>query len=130
MEQKLGAERETVLRDFWRRMPKAADMPPEWEENWIAGTRRYTDTEILHALQYLRLETVDMGALQALPAAALPSRWELILGARDRLAPAGEWRESLPAVACLHVYDGGHIPFWECPELIQQSLNRLSHDDQ
>lgn len=121
MEQKLGAEREAVLRDFWRRMPKAADMPPAWEENWIAGTRRYGDAEILRALRYLRLETVDAGALRSLPAA-----WELIAGARDRLAPAGEWKDALPSVAHLHVYDGGHIPFWECPDLMEESLRNLS----
>jgi pimeloyl-ACP methyl ester carboxylesterase len=126
MEQKLGAEREAVLRDFWRRMPKAADMPPEWEENWIAGTRRYDDAEILRALQYLRLETVDAGALRALPSASLPVGWDLIAGARDRLAPAGEWKDALPAAARLHVYDGGHIPFWECPEQVRDSLHTLS----
>jgi pimeloyl-ACP methyl ester carboxylesterase len=129
MEQKLGAEREVVLRDFWRRMPKAADMPPEWEENWIAGTRRYGDAEILQALQYLRLETVDVGALRVLPAASLPSGWDLIAGARDRLAPVGEWRDALPEGAHLHVYDGGHIPFWECPELVEKSLYSLSQNN-
>src|SRR5690606_21959463 len=49
MEQKLGAERETVLRDFWRRMPGAASMPPEWEASWIEGTRRYDDASVLRA---------------------------------------------------------------------------------
>ena len=132
MEQKLGAEREAVLRDFWRRMPKAADMPPEWEENWIAGTRRYNDAQILHALQYLRLETVEVSTLSVLPATSLPSRWELIVGARDRLARVGEWKDTLPQmlpeVVQVHVYDGGHIPFWECPELMEKSLNTLSQN--
>jgi pimeloyl-ACP methyl ester carboxylesterase len=130
MEQKLGVEREAVLRDFWKRMPKAAAMPPEWEENWIAGTRRYGDAEILQALQYLRLEVVDMegGALRGSSGIVLPRAWELIAGARDRLAPVGEWKNALPEGARLHVYDGGHIPFWECPDLMEKSLYRLSHD--
>ena len=133
MEQKRGAEREAVLRDFWRRMPKAAHMPPEWEENWIAGTRRYGDAEILHALRYLRLETVDAAALRTLPPSSLPAGWELIAGARDRLAPVGEWKDSLPLGAPrpsvhLHVYDGGHIPFWECPELMEKALYNLSRN--
>ena len=132
MEQKLGAEREAVLRDFWRRMPKATDMPPAWEENWIAGTRRYGDADILQALQYLRLETVDLetvkgGALgDASRSAALPVKWELIAGLRDRLAPVGDWKDALPEGAHLRVYDGGHIPFWEAPELVKNSLSTLS----
>jgi pimeloyl-ACP methyl ester carboxylesterase len=126
MEQKLGAEREAVLRDFWRRMPKAADMPPEWEENWIAGTRRYGDAEILKALQYLRLEVADAAALASLPQASLPIAWDLLAGSADRLAPPGAWREELPPVARLQVYAGGHIPFWECPDLVGESLRNLS----
>lgn len=121
MERKLGAERETVLRDFWRRMPKAADMPPEWEEGWIAGSRRYDDASVLKALQYLRLETADPATLRSVPA-----RWELIVGRRDRLAPVGVWKDALPAHARLHVHDGGHIPFWECPDLVGEALRRLA----
>jgi hypothetical protein len=125
MEQKLGAEREAVLRDFWRRMPKAADMPPEWEENWIAGTRRYDDASVLRALQYLRTVVVDPRALSESPL-PLPAGWELLAGARDRLAPVGDWKEALPASANMRAYDGGHIPFWECPALLGESLRDLS----
>jgi pimeloyl-ACP methyl ester carboxylesterase len=123
MEQKLGEAREAVLLDFWRRMPKAAGMTPDWEANWIAGTRRYSDGEVLRALRYLRLEVVDPAAL---PEASLPARWELIAGEQDRLAPAGAWREALPARARLHVFAGGHIPFQECPGLIETCLFNLS----
>jgi hypothetical protein len=121
MEQKLGAERETVLRDFWRRMPKAADMPPAWEEAWIAGTRRYDDAGVLRALQYLRLEAADPATLKT-----VPERWELIAGERDRLAPVGAWKDELPPHARAHVHPGGHIPFWECADLVGESLRSLA----
>lgn len=121
MEQKLGVEREAVLRDFWRRMPKAADMPPEWEEGWITGTRRYDDASVLRALQYLRLATADPASLRSVPA-----RWDLIAGASDRLAPVTAWKDELPPQARLHMHPGGHIPFWECPDLVRDSLRRLA----
>jgi pimeloyl-ACP methyl ester carboxylesterase len=124
MEQKLGAEREAVLRDFWRRMPKTADMPPEWEAAWIAGTRRYDDASVLHALQYLRREAADPASLKS-----VPDRWELIAGEKDRLAPAGSleaMRNNLPAHARLNIHPGGHIPFRECPGLVGESLRRLA----
>jgi hypothetical protein len=121
MEQKLGAERETVLRDFWRRMPKAADIPPAWEDAWIAGTRRYDDASVLKALQYLRTESADPEFLRV-----TPRRWELIAGAQDRLASVGDWKDDLPAQARLTVHPGGHIPFWECPELVVDALRRLA----
>jgi hypothetical protein len=120
MEEKLGAERETVLRDFWRRMPGAASMPPDWERSWIEGTRRYDDASVLRALQYLRVQTADPQAL-----AATPTRWELLAGARDRLAAVGPWQGELPPHARLTVHPGGHIPFWECPALIGDALRRL-----
>jgi pimeloyl-ACP methyl ester carboxylesterase len=121
MEQKLGAERETVLRDFWRRMPKAADMPPEWEAAWLTGTRRYDDESVLRALRYLRVESADPATL-----ASVPARWELIAGAQDRLVALGAWKDELPAQAKLTVHPGGHIPFWECPDLVGGALRRLS----
>ncbi len=121
MEQKLGAERETVLRDFWRRMPKASAMPPEWETAWLAGTRRYDDASVLAALRYLRLQTAEPRTLTSVPA-----RWELLAGSQDRLAPAGAWRDELPDTARLTLYEGGHIPFWECPDLVGASLQRLA----
>jgi len=124
MEQKLGAERETVLRDFWRRMPGAAAMPPEWEAAWLAGTRRYDDASVLSALQYLRLETAEVENLVSVPA-----RWELIAGRQDRLAPTAGWIDALPAHAPharAVMHPGGHIPFWECPELIAEALRRLA----
>lgn len=124
MEQKLGAERETVLRDFWRRMPGAAAMPPEWEEAWLTGTRRYNDASVLRALQYLRLESADVESL-----VSVPTRWELIAGTQDRLAPTAGWVDALPARAPharAVVYPGGHIPFWECPNLIADALHRLA----
>lgn len=124
MEQKLGAERETVLRDFWRRMPKAADMPPEWEAAWLAGTRRYDDASVLRALRYLRVESADPTTL-----ASVPTRWELIAGQQDRLAPLGTWKDELPRSvpnARLTIHPGGHIPFWECPDLVGDALRRLS----
>jgi pimeloyl-ACP methyl ester carboxylesterase len=122
MEQKLGADREAVLRDFWRRMPKADAMPPPWEAAWLEGTRRYDDESVLNALQYLRLEAADPATL-----ATVPTRWELIAGAQDRLAMVGDWRTDLPAHARLSIHPGGHIPFWECPELIAASLKRLAN---
>lgn len=121
MEQKLGAERETVLRDFWRRMPKAAAMPPEWEAAWLEGTRRYSDASVLRALQYLRLEAANAANL-----ATVPVRWELLAGLQDRLAAVGEWKNDLPAHARLIEHPGGHLPFWECPGLIAESLRRLA----
>jgi len=121
MEQKLGLERETVLKDFWRRMPKAAAMPSDWEAAWLTGTRQYDDASVLHALQYLRTESADPETL-----ASVPQRWELIAGAQDRLAPVGEWKEQLPVQARVTVHPGGHIPFWECPELVSGSLRRLA----
>ncbi len=121
MEQKLGTERETVLRDFWRRMPKASAMPPEWEAAWIVGTRRYDDAGVLRALRYLRLQTAEPRMLRT-----VPDRWELIAGTQDRLAPAGAWRDELPAQARLTVYEGGHIPFWEHPGLIRDALRCLA----
>ncbi len=121
MEQKLGAERETVLRDFWRRMPKAGDMPPEWEAGWIAWTRHYDDASVLLALQYLRTQSADPEHLRS-----APLQWELIAGEKDRLAPIGAWKEDLPAQARLTVHPGGHIPFWECPDLVGESLRRLA----
>jgi pimeloyl-ACP methyl ester carboxylesterase len=126
MEQKLGAEREAVLRDFWRRMPKAADMPSEWEENWIAGTRRYDDASVLQALRYLRLETVDLATVQALAPTQRPAGWDLLAGSSDRLAPQGAWCETLPEPARVYVYESGHIPFWECPDRMEKSLTELS----
>ena len=96
-------------------------MPPEWEERWIAGTRRYDDASVLRALRYLRLETADPAALRS-----PPSRWELLAGAADRLAPVGNWKERLPTQARVHVHPGGHIPFWECPDLVGESLCRLA----
>jgi pimeloyl-ACP methyl ester carboxylesterase len=125
MEQKLGMERETVLRDFWRRMPKASAMPPDWEAAWIEGTRRYDDKSVLRALQYLRLEHADLSALTS-----VPQRWELIAGVQDRLAPLGAWTDALPRHARLTTHAGGHIPFWECPELMAASLDRLLRRDQ
>jgi pimeloyl-ACP methyl ester carboxylesterase len=125
MEQKLGAEREAVLRDFWKRIPKAADMPPEWEEAWIAGTRRYDDASVLRALRYLRLKVADAENLLS-----APDRWELVTGDADRLTPLASLhavRENLPPQARLHVYSGGHIPFWECPERVRESLHRLAY---
>lgn len=121
MEQKLGAEREAVLRDFWRRMPKAAAMPPEWEAAWLAGTRRYDDADVLRALQYLRLQTAEPHTLST-----VPDRWELLAGTQDRLAPNAAWRDKLPAHAHLTVYEGGHVPFQECPDLIRAALRRLA----
>ena len=122
MEQKLGPAREAVLLDFWRRMPKSAGMPPEWEANWIAATRRYDDASVLAALRYLRLEVVaDPSSLRA-PAAG----WSLIAGAQDRLAPPGAWRDALPTGARLDVYEGGHLPFQERPDLVTSHLERLS----
>jgi hypothetical protein len=121
MEQKLGAERETVLRDFWRRMPKAAAMPPAWETAWLAGTRVYDDPSVLRALQYLRTQTADPEHLRS-----APLRWELIAGTQDRLAPVGDWKDALPPQARLTVHPGGHITFWECPDLIRASLRRLA----
>lgn len=131
MEQKLGAEREAVLRDFWRRMPKAADMPPEWEEKWIAGTRRYGDAEILRALQYLRLEVVDTASLrhaEGLSGSRLPQEWRLVGGSRDRLAPVEGWKNDVPAGVTVEVYDGGHIPFWEHPEILERNLLEMSRN--
>jgi hypothetical protein len=120
MEQKLGVEREMVLRDFWRRMPKASAMPPDWEAAWIVGTRRYDDASVLRALQYLRLEHADVDTL-----ASVPARWELIAGEHDRLAALSSWADTLPTHARLTVHPGGHIPFWECPDLMAAALNRL-----
>src|SRR5690606_24977163 len=117
MEQKLGAERETVLRDFWRRMPGAASMPPEWEASWIEGTRRYDDASVLRALQYLRLQVAEPAMLRT-----VPDRWELLAGTRDHLAAVEPWRNELPPHASLTMYPGGHIPFWECPDLIGEAL--------
>ena len=122
MEKKLGGEREAVLLDFWRRMPKAAEMPPEWEARWIEASRRYDDAGVLRALQYLRLEAVDPTALRS-----VPDRWELIAGEADRLAPVGAWKDALPAHARLHAHGGGHLPFWERPDLVRDALTRLSH---
>lgn len=121
MEQKLGAERETVLRDFWRRMPGAASMPPEWEASWIEGTRRYDDASVLRALQYLRLQVAEPAMLRT-----VPDRWELLAGARDHLAAVEPWRNQLSPHARLTMYPGGHIPFWECPDLIGEALRRLA----
>lgn len=124
MEQKLGAERETVLRDFWRRMPKASAMPPAWEAAWLAGTRRYDDASVLAALRYLRQQTAEPRTLTS-----VPRRWELLAGSQDRLAPAGAWRNELPDGAALTLYEGGHIPFWECPDLVRAALQRLAQPE-
>jgi pimeloyl-ACP methyl ester carboxylesterase len=121
MERKLGTEREAVLRDFWRRMPRASEMPPEWETRWIAASRRYDDAGVLRALRYLRVETADPAALQS-----VPDRWELVAGQADRLAPVGAWEDALPPRARLQVHPGGHLPFWECPDLVGDSLRRLA----
>jgi pimeloyl-ACP methyl ester carboxylesterase len=121
MEKKLGSAREAVLLDFWRRMPKASEMPSEWESRWIEASRRYDDAGVLRALQYLRLETADPSALKS-----VPDRWELIAGEADRLAPVGAWKDALPPHARLSVHPGGHIPFWERPDLVRESLTRLS----
>lgn len=124
MEQKLGSEREAVLRDFWRRMPRAADMPPEWEARWLEASRRYTDDSVLDALRYLRTEVVDLaepGGLRAVPA-----RWELVAGDADRLAPAQAWQGLLPPGARGHVLPGGHLPFWEHPDVVRGALRRLA----
>jgi pimeloyl-ACP methyl ester carboxylesterase len=120
MEKKLGTAREAVLLDFWRRMPKASEMPPEWEARWIEAARGYSDASVLRALQYLRLETVDPAALKS-----VPGRWELIAGEADRLAPVGAWKAELPPRARLTLHPGGHIPFWERPELVKDALMRL-----
>ncbi len=121
MEQKLGSAREAVLLDFWRRMPRASEMPPEWEAQWIAASRRYDDASVLRALQYLRLEWADPAAL-----VSVPDRWELIAGDADRLAPVGAWRDALPPQANLSVHAGGHLPFWEHPERVREALFRLA----
>jgi pimeloyl-ACP methyl ester carboxylesterase len=121
MEKKLGDEREAVLLDFWRRMPKAAEMPPEWEARWIEASRRYDDAGVLRALRYLRIEIVDPAALKS-----VPDRWELIAGEADRLAPVGAWKDALPAHARLNVHAGGHLPFWEQQDLVRSALKRLA----
>jgi pimeloyl-ACP methyl ester carboxylesterase len=102
-------------------MPKAAEMPPEWESRWIEASRGYDDASVLRALQYLRLETVDPAALKS-----VPDRWELVAGEADRLAPVGAWGAALPPQARLTVHPGGHIPFWERPDLVRDSLMRLA----
>jgi pimeloyl-ACP methyl ester carboxylesterase len=121
MEKKLGPAREAVLLDFWRRMPKASEMPPEWEARWIEASRGYDDAGVLRALQYLRLEAADPAALLS-----VPDRWELIAGEADRLAPVGAWKDALPSHARLSVHGGGHLPFWERPELVTAALRRLA----
>lgn len=121
MEKKLGDEREAVLLDFWRRMPKAAEMPPEWETRWIEASRRHDDASVLRALRYLRIETADPAALKS-----VPDRWELIAGGADRLAPVGAWQDALPAHANLRIHAGGHLPFWERQDLVRDALRRLS----
>jgi pimeloyl-ACP methyl ester carboxylesterase len=121
MEKKLGSAREAVLLDFWRRMSKAAEMPPEWESRWIEASRRHDDASVLRALQYLRIETADASELKS-----TPDRWELIAGEADRLAPVGAWKDALPPHARLGVHPGGHLPFWERPDLVRDSLRRLS----
>ena len=122
MEKKLGPAREAVLLDFWRRMPKAAGMAPEWEANWIAATRRYDDASVLEALRFLRLRTVEDPSALRVPQAG----WRLLAGSQDRLAPAASWKDALPSGARLQVYEGGHLPFQECPEAVGEALRRLS----
>ncbi len=121
MEKKITGHREIVLRDFWRRMPKAAEIPRPWEQAWLAGTERYTDAELTEGLEFLRKVEVDSALL---PLA--PSRWELIVGEHDRLAPPGDWELSLPAQAEVIRFPGGHLPFWECPEAMLAALGRLT----
>ena len=125
MEQKLGSAREAVLLDFWRRMPKAAEIPPDWEARWIEASRGYDDESVLRALQYLRLEAADPAALKSVPV-----RWELIAGEADRLAPVGAWRDALPPHAKLTVHGGGHLPFWERPDLVGDAMRRLAGMEQ
>ena len=119
MEKKLETDRDAVLRDFWRRMPKAGEIPPQWEEQWLAGTRGYSNAELIHGLEFLRNTVVDPHSLSS-----VPSRWELLAGSGDLLAtpiPDG----GAPPNALYLQYVGGHLPFWECPDIIRASLNRL-----
>ena len=120
MEQKLISDRETVMLDFWRRMPKAGEIPAMWEEHWLTGTRNYSDDELVQGLEYLRNTVVDTASLRS-----LPDRWELLAGDRDLLAP-NLGMENLPSGALHRVYAGGHLPFWECPEEIHAGLRRLT----
>ena len=119
MEKKLIAHREAVLRDLWRRMPKAGVIPAEWEENWIAGARNYSDAELIQGLDFLKDIVVETSTLHS-----VPDRWELLFGDQDLLAP-DRGMETLPPRAVRTDYAGGHLPFWECPELIRTSLQRL-----
>jgi pimeloyl-ACP methyl ester carboxylesterase len=50
----------------------------------------------------------------------------LIAGIQDRLAPPGAWKHELPKPARVTIHPGGHIPFWECPELVDGALHRLA----
>lgn len=119
MEEKLNTDREAVLRDFWRRMPKAKEIPPEWERMWLEGAQHYSHDALLEGLEFLRTVTVEPGSLHA------PHRWELLAGNGDLLAlPLHE--NSLPAHALYKQYAGGHLPFWECPDAIHASLDRLT----
>jgi len=120
LEKKLISHREAVLRDFWRRMPKAGEIPAAWEENWIASARKYSDEELIQGLEFLKNTVVDTSALHA-----TPRKWELLFGSDDQLAP-DRGMETLPRGAVRMDYVGGHLPFWECPEWIDSSLKRLS----
>jgi hypothetical protein len=120
MEKKLGVDHDAVLRDFWRRMPKAGEIPEIWGESWIQGTRNYSDETLIHGLEFLRTTVVEASALRN-----PPCRWELLAGDRDLLAPAPA-AESLPSGALLHIYTGGHLPFWECPDEMRACFNRLT----
>ncbi len=118
MEKKIGMDREAVLRDFWRRMPRAGEIPASWEEGWMAGTRRHSDDELISGLEFLRNTVVDSAA--RFP----PRRWELLAGDQDLLAPVPS-AEVLPPHARFITYAGGHLPFWECPGEIRSGLRRL-----
>ncbi len=120
MEEKLAREREAVLRDFWRRMPRAREIPAAWEEAWIAFTRDYAHEELSDGLKFLRQTRIDPEELRP------PARWEIVVGENDRLAPPGEWTAHLPAGTGLHHYPGGHLPFWEAPDLVRDCLQRLT----
>jgi pimeloyl-ACP methyl ester carboxylesterase len=121
MEKKIQSGREardSVLRDFWRRMPRAAEIPSVWEESWMNGTRRYSDEALIQGLEFLRHTLID--SLGNFP----PKRWELLAGDQDLLSP-GPRAEILPAQAHFTTYAGGHLPFWECPEEILAGIRRL-----
>jgi pimeloyl-ACP methyl ester carboxylesterase len=120
MEKKLAADRDSVLRDFWRRMPRSGEIPAAWEQRWLEGARKHGHEELMRGLEFLRNTVVDPGRL-----ALVPARWELLVGDQDKLAPPGNWIRDLPAAAKVTAYAGGHLPFWEIPETIATRISSL-----